>query len=275
MPFAPTDEPYDAWAESYRDWWGPVLAPSAARLLDRLAATHLDCRPFELVDVGSGTGALALAALERWPQALAIAVDPASRMLELAAEEADRRAPGLANRLRLEVGKADRLPLPDAAADVAVSSFVIQLVPSRTAALREIARVLRPGGLLALLTWQADELVFEPDDAFMLALDDLGIDAPPLEGDARPYTSPAAAAAEVRRAGFERVSARTEWLEHRYTPRTYLGVLEHWVESELFAGLGFARRHRLRREALRRLRRLPPDAFVWRRPLVSLVAYRR
>lgn len=275
MPFATTDEPYDAWAEAYRDWWGPVIAPSAVRLLDRLAASHLDGRPFEFVDVGTGTGALALAALERWPHARALAVDPASRMLELAAEEAGRRAPGLADRLRLEVGRADRLPLPDAAADVAVSSFVIQLVPSRTAALREIARVLRPGGLVALITWQAEELAFEPDEAFMLALDDLDIDAPPLEGDARPYTSPEAAAAEVRRAGFARVRARTEWLEHRYTPQTYLGVLEHWVESELFAGLGFARRHRLRREALRRMRRLPPDAFVWRRPLVSVVGVRR
>lgn len=275
MPFPPTDEPYDAWAQAYRDWWGPVIAPSTVRLLDRLADRDLDGRPFELVDIGTGTGALALAALERWPRARAIAVDPASRMLELAAAAASRRAPGVSDRLRLAVGRANRLPLPDAAMDAAVSSFVIQLVPSRSAALREIARVLRPGGLLALLTWQADELSFEPDEAFMLAVDDLDIEAPPFAGDARPYTSPAAAAAEVRRAGFERVSARTEWLEHRYTPQTYVEILEHWVESDLFARLGFARRHRLRREALRRLRRLPPEAFVWRRPLVSVVGVRR
>ena len=275
MSFEPTDEPYDAWAVAYRDWWGPVIAPSAVRLLDRLADGGLDGRPFELVDVGTGTGALAIAALERWPLARAIGVDPASRMLELAGAEARRRSPGLADRLRLAVGAADRLPLADASADAAVSSFVIQLVPSRSAALREIARVLRPGAPIAMLTWQADEVTFEPDDAFMDALGELAIDAPPLGGDTRPYTSPEAAATGLRRAGFERVSARTEWLEHRYTPESYLGVLEHWVETELFANLGFARRHRLRREALRHLRRLPADAFVWRRPLVSVAGIRR
>jgi ubiquinone/menaquinone biosynthesis C-methylase UbiE len=275
MAFEPTDEPYDTWAEAYRDWWGPVIAPSAVRLLDRLTAAGLGGRSFELVDVGTGTGALAIAALERWPRARAIGVDPASRMLEMAADAARRRAPGVADRLRLAVGSADRLPLADGEADVAVSSFVIQLVPSRAAALREIARVLRPGGVLAVLSWQAEELAFEPDEAFMLAVDDLDIDAPPLGGGHRPYTSPNAAAAELRRTGFERVSARTEWLEHRYTPESYLQVLEHWVESELFGRLGFARRHRLRKEALRRMRRLPAEAFVWRRPLVSVLAYRR
>jgi len=275
MAFEPTDEPYDTWAEAYRDWWGPVLAPSAVRLLDRLADGRLDGRSFELVDVGTGTGSLAIAALERWPLARAIGVDPAARMLELAGAEARRISPELAERFRLAVGAADRLPLADASADAAVSSFVIQLVPSRTAALREIARVLRPGAPIAMLTWQADELIFEPDDAFMDAVDELAIDAPLLGGDTRPYTSPQAAATEVRRAGFERVSARTEWLEHRYTPESYLAVLEHWVETDLFANLGFARRHRLRREALRHLRRLPADAFVWRRPLVSVAGIRR
>jgi ubiquinone/menaquinone biosynthesis C-methylase UbiE len=275
MAFEPTDQPYDAWAEAYRDWWGPVIAPSAVRLLDRLSGADLDGRPFDLVDVGTGTGALAIAALERWPRAQAIGVDPASRMLELAAEEASRHGSDVADRLRLAVATADRLPLTDASADAAVSSFVIQLVPSRSAALREIARVLRPGAPVAVLTWQDDRLSFEPDDAFMLAVEELDIDAPPLGGDARPYTTPEAAAAELRRAGFERVSARTEWLEHRYTPESYLQVLEHWVESELFANLGFARRHRLRREALRRMRRLPGDAFVWRRPLVSVAGIRR
>jgi SAM-dependent methyltransferase len=268
-----THEPYDAWAESYRDWWAPVIAPSAVGLLDRLTPTELDGRPFELLDVGTGTGTLAIAALERWPSATAIGVDPARRMVDLAADEAQRR--GVRDRLRLVVGTADRLPLPDSAVDVATSSFAIQLVPSRAAALREIARVLRPGGPLACVTWQAEHLPFEPDDAFMLAVDELDIDAPPIEDGGRPYASPEAAAAELRRAGFERVSARVEWLEHRYTPEAYIGILEHWLESELFGGLGYARRHRLRKAALRRLRRLDPAAFVWRRPLISMVGYRR
>jgi SAM-dependent methyltransferase len=273
MAFEQTNEPYDAWAASYRDWWAPVIAPSAAGLLDRLPTTDLDGRPFALLDVGTGTGTLAIAALDRWPSATAIGVDPARRMLDLAADAAERC--GVGERLRLVVGTADGLPLPDAAVDVATSSFAIQLVPSRAAALREIARVLRPGGPFACITWQAERLPFEPDDAFMLAVDELDIDAPPVEDGGRPYASPEAAAAELRRAGFDRVSARVEWLEHRYTPESYVEILEHWLESELFGGLGYIRRHQLRKAALRRLRRLDPAAFVWRRPLISMLGHRR
>jgi SAM-dependent methyltransferase len=268
-----TDAPYDAWASSYRDWWAPVIAPAAVDLLDRLPSGSLGERPFELLDVGTGTGTLAIAALDRWPAATAVGVDPSSRMLDLAADEAQRR--GVHDRLRLVVGTADTLPLPDRAVDVATSSFAIQLVPSRAAALREIARVLRPGGVLACVTWQADDLPFEPDDAFLLAVDELDIEAPPLDDDSRPYISPDAAAAELRRAGFERVSARVEWLEHDYSPETYLGILEHWLESDLFAELGYVRRHQLRKAALRRLRRLERAAFVWRRPLISMLGHRR
>jgi len=78
-----TDHPYDSWAEAYRDYWGPVLAPSAAGLLEALPAQDLDDKAFDLLDVGTGTGALALGVLSRWPGAHVIGVDPASRMLDL------------------------------------------------------------------------------------------------------------------------------------------------------------------------------------------------
>ncbi|TMB50757.1 MAG: methyltransferase domain-containing protein, partial [Chloroflexi bacterium] len=171
--------------------------------------------------------------------------------------------------------RADRLPVVSDSMDVAISSFVIQLVPSRAAALREIERVLRPGGRFACVTWQAESNPFEPDDAFLLALDELEVDLPPLDHDARPYTSPEAAAAELRRAGFERVRARVEWLEHRYTPQTFLDVLEHWIESDLFDSLEARKREGLRSLALTKLQRLPAEAFVWRRPLISVSGDRR
>src|SRR3989304_3978142 len=58
---------------------------------------------------------------------------------------------------RFVTAAADAIPLPEASVDVAVSSFVLQLVPDRLAALREIRRVLRPGGRLAYATWLADD----------------------------------------------------------------------------------------------------------------------
>ena len=270
MVFDDFEPPYDRYAAAYRDWWGPVIAPSAVRLLDSVGVPAGSDGSFELLDVGTGTGALALAALARWRSVRVTGVDPSSRMLDLAADGADRLGDDAVRRLRLLQGRADRLPVASDSMDVAISSFVIQLVPSRAAALREIGRVLRPGGRFACVTWQAESNPFEPDDAFLLALDELEVDLPPLDHDARPYTSPEAAAAELRRAGFERVQARVEWLEHRYTPQSFLDVLEHWIESDLFDSLGARKRDGLRSLALTKLRRLPAEAFVWRRPLISV-----
>ena len=266
---------FDEFAEAYRDWWGPLIAPAAVRVLDDVPVPTADGAPFELLDLGSGTGVLAVTALERWPGARVTAIDPSSRMLELAMIAAHQRAPALAGRLRTITASADRLPIGDASMDAAVSSFVIQLVPNRAAALREVLRVLRPGGRFACITWRADDPAFEPDDVFADALDDLQIIPPSDDRDIHPYTSRAAAAAEFRRAGFREVRARDVWLEHRFTPETYLNLLEHWIDRELFAGLDGETRGQLRAMALEGMGDLPPDAFVWRRPLVRVVGRRR
>jgi ubiquinone/menaquinone biosynthesis C-methylase UbiE len=175
----------------------------------------------------------------------------------------------------VEVGDAAGLPLPDSSVDGAMSSFVIQLTPNRAAAVREAFRVLRPSGVFACLAWRAEDDPFAPESAFDLALDDLEIDPPAGSGNgARPYASPQSAAAELRRAGFTSVRAREEWLEHRYTPSSYLDLLEHWIEDKTFATLDEPMRRRLRADVLRRLERLDPEALVWRRPLVSVVGKR-
>ncbi|HEX7171485.1 MAG TPA: methyltransferase domain-containing protein [Candidatus Limnocylindria bacterium] len=268
-----TPAPYDTYATDYRGWWAPVIAPAAVRVLDRLDGLLPAEAPATLVDIGTGTGTLALAALRRWPRVRVIGVDPARRLLDFA--EADARAAGLTDRLTVETGSADRLPIPDGGADAAMSSFVLQLVPNRAAAVREAYRILRPGGVFASLTWRADEGPFEPEDAFDDALDALRITPPkPKTGVGHSYPSATGAAAELRRAGFRSVRAREEWLEHRFTPRSYLDVAEHWTEDETFATLGEPMRRRLRAEVLRRLERLDPERLVWRRPLISVVGWR-
>jgi ubiquinone/menaquinone biosynthesis C-methylase UbiE len=266
---------FDEFAEAYRGWWGPLIAPASVRVLDDVDVPASQDAPFDLLDVGTGTGVLAVAAMERWPRARVVAIDPSGRMLELASQQAGRRSPALPQRLRTVIASADRMPIGDSSIDVAVSSFVIQLVPNRAAALREILRVLRPSGRFACITWQDDDIHFEPDDAFADALDDLQIIPPPDERDVHPYTSPRAAAAEFRRAGFRSVRAWRDVLEHRFTPESYLEMLEQWIDRELFAGLDGETRRQLRSEALRRMRELKPEAFVWRRPLVRAVGRRR
>lgn len=268
MTADPTEAAYDGYAADYREWWAPVIAPAAVSLLDRLDG--LIAPNASLVDIGSGTGTVAIAALRRWPTIRVIGVDPARRLLECA--EADAREAGVADRLTVQVGEAAAVPLPDASVDVATSTFVLQLIPDRPAGVREALRVLRPAGVFAHLTWRADEASFEPEEVFDDALDALRIEPPARgEGAGESYESAASAAEEMRGAGFRDVDAREAWLMHRFTPQSYLDVAEHWTEDDAFADLDEQTRAHLRAEVLRRLGRLAPEALVWRRPLVSVV----
>jgi ubiquinone/menaquinone biosynthesis C-methylase UbiE len=262
---------FDEFAEAYRDWWGPVIAPAAARVLEDVGVPLGDQRPFDLLDVGSGTGVLAVGALRHWPAVRVVAVDPSSRMLAIAADAARRGARGASARIRTITSAAERMPIAEASADVAVSSFVVQLVANRAAVFREIHRILRPGGRLALVTWHADDPPFEPEELFGDVLDELQIMPPENDRVVHPFTSARAAAAELRRAGFREVRARDAWLEHRFSPESYLDLLEHWLDRELFAGLDGQTRANLRSVTLERMRDLRPEAFVWRRPLVRAV----
>jgi ubiquinone/menaquinone biosynthesis C-methylase UbiE len=265
---------FDEFADAYRDWWGPLIAPAALQVLDDVEVPRGDPSTFDLLDLGTGTGVLAVAALERWPGVRVVGIDPSSHMLEIAAQTARQRSPALASRLRTIVASADRMPLADRSVDVATSSFVVQLVPNRARALREVYRVLRTGGRFACLTWKEDDLRFRPDEAFSDALDELQIIPPPDDRDVHPYTSASAAAAEFRRAGFREVSARDVWLEHRFTAESYLDLLEHWIDREIFASLDDDSRRQLRAVSLEMMADLRPEAFLWRRPLVRVVGRR-
>jgi SAM-dependent methyltransferase len=255
---------YDRLAEGYEAHWGPVIRPAAQAVLDLLP----DLGRHHLLDIGSGTGALALAALRRWDNVAVTAVDPSGAMLEIARREAALLPVRADGRLETVVAPADRLPFGDATFDVAVSSFVLQLVPSRAAALREARRVLLPGGTIAWVAWMIGGQRFRGDEIVDAVLDEFGFDPPQAAGPSGDLASPAAAALATRRAGFRQVTALAGEVAHAWAPDAYLAFLREFDEEALFSDLSARERRKVERRLLDELRRLTADELTMRLPIV-------
>lgn len=102
-----------------------------------------------VLDLATGTGDLAILIGRDAPTVSLVGLDPSREMLGICEQKA--AAAGLDDRLRLEEGVAEDLPFEDRSFDAVTMAFGIRNVPDRPAALREIARVLKPGGRAAIL----------------------------------------------------------------------------------------------------------------------------
>jgi arsenite methyltransferase len=115
----------------------------AERILEAAALQPGDT----VLDLGAGLGLLTLAAHERIGDGWVIAVDPSVGALEELLRLAHESE---ANGIMYLVGDAEVLPLPDAQVDVVVARSVLVHVGDTEPVVRELARVLRPGGRLSL-----------------------------------------------------------------------------------------------------------------------------
>jgi arsenite methyltransferase len=167
---------YDS--EAARWLLGDRLHPGGAALTSELVAA-LGVGPGDTVaDVACGAGVSALqVARERGCAVVGIDISPQS----VARARASSGEAGFDGRVRFELGDAEALPLPDASVHGVLSECALCTFPDKPAAAREVARVLRPGGRLALSDVTADPERLEPELRGTLGWVACVADARPLE----------------------------------------------------------------------------------------------
>jgi SAM-dependent methyltransferase len=137
---------HDAWQagnsyDAYMGRWSRLIAPG---FLDRLALQS----GLDWLELGCGTGVLTKAIVDRYAPRSMLALDPSEGFIA----SARQKVPG--DHLAFRVGNAEALGgMPTASCDVAVSGLVLNFVPDRIAALREMKRLTRPGGTVAFYVW--------------------------------------------------------------------------------------------------------------------------
>jgi len=263
---------YDRIAEGYARWWAPVHRPSTLALLAEIEPA-MAAGATRILDIGCGTGTLLRAAVDRWPEVRITGVDISAGMLSVAKRELADLEPDSRARITLVQGPAERLPVPDGAFDIALSAFVFQLVPSRFRALRDARRALAVGGTLAYVTWLSGG-AFAADDACDAALEAAGLEPRDPGDDRDEPRTPGDLAAQLRRAGFEGVTAGETVLDHRFTPEGYLAFVSRFDDENVFAALDEEVRGALEADLMARLAALPQEGLRMRLP-IARVAGRR
>ena len=135
---------------SYYDGTNRILSLGFDRHWRRRAVKLLSPRPGGLyLDVGCGTGDMCVEVLRKAPGCRVVGLDPSEGMLAIGREKI--QAAGISKAVSLLRGDVLNLQFPDNLFDCAITAFCIRNVTDRLRGLREMCRVIRPGGLLVIL----------------------------------------------------------------------------------------------------------------------------
>lgn len=150
---------FEAWAADYdrspMQWF--LFRPSYRTLLSELVRWPRTREPFHLLDIGCGTGTFAAMVFGAGLPAHVVGLDYAASMCRMASQKACQA--NATDRIRFLNGDSEHLPFADNSFDVITCSNSFHHYPHQDRVVREMHRVLRPGGRLVILDGFRDNVV--------------------------------------------------------------------------------------------------------------------
>ena len=150
-------ETLDCWRDNARYWtrYGDTIAQMFAPLTEAMIERAGIHEGQSVLDVAGGAGEPSLTIAERvGPNGSVTCTDAIAEMVEAARNEASRR--GLKN-VQFQQCRADSLPFPENSFDVVVSRLGVMFFRDAVGSMREMLRVVRPGGSLTFAVWYKSE----------------------------------------------------------------------------------------------------------------------
>jgi len=146
--FAPLGQTYDRYAS--------LLSFGQDPRWRRFLVTRVPASATRVLDVATGTAAVAIELARAVPGRTVVGIDQSPEMLATARE----RAHGLP--IELLEGRAESLPFADGEFDALTFTYLLRYVDDPLATMRELARVVRPGGTVAMLEFDVPRGVWRP-----------------------------------------------------------------------------------------------------------------
>ena len=150
--FAPLGPTYDRYAN--------VLSFGQDPRWRRFLVSRVPADALRVADVASGTAAVAIELARAAPKRTVAGVDQSAEMLAAGRARVERA--GLADRIGLQEGRAEALPFGDAEFDALTFTYLLRYVDDPAGTMRELARVVRPGGVVAMLEFGLPRGIWRP-----------------------------------------------------------------------------------------------------------------
>jgi demethylmenaquinone methyltransferase / 2-methoxy-6-polyprenyl-1,4-benzoquinol methylase len=150
--FAPLGPTYDRYAR--------LLSFGQDPRWRRFLVSRVPRSALKVLDVATGTAAVAIELARTVPERTVVGVDQSPEMLAAGRARVERA--GLGGRIELRDGRAESLPFAEGEFDALTFTYLLRYVDDPLATMRELARVVRPGGVIAMLEFDVPRGMWRP-----------------------------------------------------------------------------------------------------------------